>query len=76
MLLEVTRCRRGIHEGTRHSQETCPAGCPESEDAALQYSECAGGPATEATLPLLPGRGTALQTGTHLRPEDIFTQDK
>lgn len=61
--------------GNHHSQETYPAGFPEREDAAPCYSECAAGPATEATLPLLPGRGTAHQTGNHLREQRLYEQN-
>lgn len=50
-----------------HSQGTCLAGCPEHEDVALCYSASAAGLATGTTLPLMPERGTVLQTESHLR---------
>lgn len=55
---------------SHNSQERCPAGFPEREDAAaLGYSEDAAEPATEATLPPSLETGTGLQTGNHLKTE-------
>lgn len=49
-----------------HSQETCLAGCPEHEDAALHCSVSAAGLATGATLPPLLETETVPQTESHL----------
>lgn len=63
---------RGERYRGRDSQETCLAGCPEREDAALRYSVAgaaavtAAGSATGAKLPLLHEEGTALPTESRL----------
>lgn len=59
------------------SQGTCLAGCPEREDAAQRCSVRVAGLATGATLPLLPGKGIALWTVSHLgrtKTKNIFVE--